>query len=64
MTPPGPGARPTTDPGATAVRHYVAAAGPGSVVSVHLRDPGALVVFPGILAAREPHPMTAGHLLG
>ncbi|NMH99536.1 polysaccharide deacetylase family protein [Pseudonocardia acidicola] len=54
-----------TDPGVTAIRHYIAAAGPGSVVSMHLGHPGTLAAVPGILddlAARGLTPVTAGRL--
>jgi peptidoglycan/xylan/chitin deacetylase (PgdA/CDA1 family) len=54
-----------TDPGATAIRHAVAAATPGSVVSMHLGHPDTLTALPGLLddlTARGLNPVTASAL--
>ncbi len=56
-----------TDPGAAAIRRAVRAAGPGSVVSLHLGHPETLTAVPGILddlAASGLTPVTASHLFG
>lgn len=55
-----------TDPGADAVRQNVAAAGPGSIVSLHFGHPGTVEAMPLILsdlAARGLKPVTATRLL-
>ena len=54
-----------TDPGPDAIRRNVRAAGPGSVVSLHLGHPGTLSALPGLLddlAARGLSPVTADRL--
>ncbi|MGI9002439.1 MAG: polysaccharide deacetylase family protein [Pseudonocardia sp.] len=56
-----------TDPGARAIRRYVATAGPGSVVSLHLGHPGTVEALPGMLddlASRGLTPVTARQLFG
>ncbi|MDN5918040.1 MAG: hypothetical protein L0I76_23585 [Pseudonocardia sp.] len=54
-----------TDPGVPAIRARVRAAGPGSVVSLHLGHPGTLDAVPGVLddlTTRGLTPVTAGRL--
>jgi peptidoglycan/xylan/chitin deacetylase (PgdA/CDA1 family) len=54
-----------TDPGAGAIRHNVAAARAGGVVSMHLGHPGTLDALAGVLddlAARGLRPVTASAL--
>ena len=54
-----------TDPGPNAIRRNVRAAGPGSVVSLHLGHPGTLDALPGLLddlAGRGLSPVTADRL--
>lgn len=55
-----------TDPGPDAVRRNLAAARPGSVVSMHFGHPGTVVAMPGVLedlANRGLRPVSASRLL-
>lgn len=55
-----------TDPGPDAVRQNVAAAQPGSIVSMHFGHPGTVTAMPQILvdlASRGLQPITASTLL-